>query len=109
MRGVSLIIIRLLYKFMSIYLVTWDLNNEKANYNTARAQFIARLDDYESIKDPGLDSVRFVSTNWSADEVSIDLRKKLDDNDKIIVVKLTNGNHQGWLSKKVWEWIDALI
>lgn len=94
---------------MSVYLVTWDLNKEKSNYNQARANLISRLNDYESKKDPGLDSVYFVSTNWSANEVSDDLRKKLDDNDRLIVTKLVSGNHQGWLSEEVWDWINARI
>jgi len=94
---------------MSVYLVTWDLNKEKSNYNQARANLISRLGDYENKKDPGLDSVYFVSTNWSADEVSDDLRKKLDDNDRLIVTKLVSGNHQGWLSKETWDWINARL
>jgi len=90
---------------MAVYLVTWDLNKEKSGYANARANFLARLDDYDNEKDSGLDSVRFVSTDWSADEISEDLRKKLDKNDRLIITKLINGNHQGWLSEKVWDWI----
>jgi hypothetical protein len=56
-----------------------------------------------------LDSVRFVSTNLTADQLSDDLRKKLDSNDRIIVTKLVAGNHQGWLDKTVWDWIDARL
>ena len=95
-------------KYM-VYLITWDLNREKPNYATARANFIARLNEYESIKDAGLDSVRFVSTNWIARKVSDDLRKNLDDNDRIMVTKLVSGNHQGWLDEKVWDWINARL
>ena len=94
---------------MAVYLVTWDLNQEKPNYAEARRQFIAHLDRYENKKDPGLDSVRFVTTTSSADQVSTDLRTKLDDNDRIIVTKLVSGNHQGWLDKTVWDWINARL
>lgn len=94
---------------MSVYLVTWDLNREKPNYVAARAAFIAHLERYEHIKDPGLDSVRFLSTSWTAEQVSQDLRLKLDTNDKIIVTKLASGSHQGWLAKSVWDWINARI
>jgi hypothetical protein len=94
---------------MAVYLVTWDLNKEKPNYAEARKQFIAHLERYENKKDSGLDSVRFVSTQLSADQLSDDLRKKLDDNDRIIVTKLISGNHQGWLGKDVWEWINARL
>ena len=52
---------------MAVYLVTWDLNKEKPNYAEARKQFIAHVERYENKKDAGLDSVRFVSTNLTAD------------------------------------------
>lgn len=96
-------------KHMSVYLVTWDLNKEQPNYAAARTQFLAHLDRHEHIKDPGLDSVRFVSTNWTAEQLSADLRIRLDDNDRLVVTQLTSGTHQGWLSKVVWSWIDARL
>jgi hypothetical protein len=55
---------------MAVYLVTWDLNKEKPNYAEARKQFIAHLERYEKTKDAGLDSVRFVSTSWTAEQVN---------------------------------------
>lgn len=55
---------------MSVYLVTWDLNKEKPNYAAARQKFLGRLDQYENTKDPDLDSVRFVSTTWTASQIS---------------------------------------
>jgi hypothetical protein len=94
---------------MAVYLVTWDLNKEKPNYAEARKQFLAHLERYENKNDPGLDSVRFVSTNSSADQISTDLRTKLDNNDRLVVTKLVAGNHQGWLSKDVWDWISARL
>jgi hypothetical protein len=92
---------------MAVHLVTWDLNREKPHYAQARATFIAQLGKFEHMKDPGLDSVWFVSTPWSAEQVSDFLRKALDDNDRIIVTQLHSGSHQGWLAKAVWDWIDA--
>jgi hypothetical protein len=94
---------------MAVYLVTWDLNKEKPNYAEARKQFIAHLERYENKKDAGLDSVRFVSANLSAEQLSEDLRKKLDDNDRIIVTKLMSGSYYGWLSQDVWDWINARL
>ena len=94
---------------MAVYLVTWDLNKEKPNYSAARTEFIKHLERYENKKDPGLDSVRFVSTNWTANEIDKDLREKLDSNDRLFVTKLISGNHQGWLAKDVWEWINARL
>ena len=90
-----------------IYLVTWDLNKEKPNYASARANFLARLDQYPNIKDSGLDSVRFLSTTWTAEQVYDDLKVKLDGNDKIIVVSLSGASYYGYLNKGVWEFIDS--
>lgn len=94
---------------MAVYLVTWDLNREKPNYAEARRVFIQRLGRYENTKDPGLDSVRFISTGSSAEQVSEDLRQRLDNNDKIIVTKLRIGEYFGWLNENVWQWIAARL
>ena len=91
---------------MAVFLVTWDLNQEKLNYGEARVAFIKHLEAYENAKDGGLDSVRFISTTNTADQVSTYLRQKVDDNDRLIVTKLNNGAHQGWLSKATWDWIN---
>lgn len=94
---------------MSVYVVTWDLNREKPNYAQARAAFLKHLEAYENTRDSNLDSVRFISTRSSADQVDSYLRQKLDDNDRIIVAQLVRGGHQGWLNKDVWDWINQRL
>lgn len=94
---------------MAVYLVTWDLNKEKTNYAAARAEFIKNLEEFENTKDNGLDSVRFISTDWGVGKISDDLRTEMDDNDTIFVTKLDRGNHQGWFSEKTWDWINARL
>jgi hypothetical protein len=94
---------------MSIYLVTWDLNREKANYAAARQTLVGHLAQYDHIKDPGLDSVWFISSSASADALDADIRTRMDTNDRLLVTKLVKGQHQGWLSKNVWDWINARI
>ena len=94
---------------MPVYLVTWDLNRAKPNYTTARANFIANIESFQNIKDPDLDSVRFIHTDWSADQVDEDLRTRLDGNDRLFVTKLIRGGHQGWLNQNVWDWINARL
>jgi hypothetical protein len=94
---------------MAVYLVTWDLNKQKSNYNQARQNLIDHLSRYEHIKDQGLDSVWFISTTASADAIDADIRTRMDDNDRLIVTKLVSGQHQGWLSKNVWDWINARL
>jgi hypothetical protein len=94
---------------MSVYLVTWDLNKQKANYNQARQNLISHLSRYEHTKDPGLDSVWFISSASSAETLSAEILKHTDDNDRLIVTKLSSGTHQGILLKSVWDWINARI
>lgn len=94
---------------MAVYLVTWDLNKEKPNYSTARAILISRLSQYEHMKDPGLDSVWFLSTDLIAQQIDEDLRKRIDNNDRLFVTKLISGGHQGWLAKATWDWINARL
>lgn len=94
---------------MSVYLVTWDLNNEKPNYAQARQSLISHLMQYQHIKDPGLDSVWFISTDRSADQLDIDIRTRLDGNDRLVVTKLVTGQYQGWLNPNIWTWISARI
>lgn len=92
---------------MAVYVVTWDLNKEKPNYNAARAAFIKHLEAYENTKDAGLDSVRFISTTDTASDIKDYLRQKMDDNDRLFVSRLRKGERDGWLAKIVWEWISA--
>ena len=94
---------------MGAYLVTWDLNRHKANYAQARQNLVDHLSRYPHIKDEGLDSVWFLQSSGTADALSDDIRTKMDEKDRLIVTKLVNGQHQGWLSQAVWDWINARI
>lgn len=91
---------------MAVFVVTWNINREKSNYNSARAEFVKLLDTYSNVSDPGLESVRWIETDKSASDISQHLRTKLDDNDRIFISKVSPGARAGWLSKTVWDWID---
>lgn len=94
---------------MAVYMVTWNLNKERGNYAQARQAFIQHLDRHQNISDLGLESVRWLASSATANQISDDLRLKLDADDHIFVTKLNNGEHQGWLSTNVWEWINARL
>ncbi|MDG9928001.1 MULTISPECIES: hypothetical protein [unclassified Pseudomonas] len=94
---------------MAVYVVTWNLNKERSNYDTARREFIKHLERYDNTKDSGLESVRWVSSARSVGEVEADLRTKLDANDRIFVSQVSHNNHQGWLDRQVWDWINARL
>jgi hypothetical protein len=94
---------------MSVFVVSWNLNKEKSNYNAARAAFITHLQRYPFIRDPQLETVWFLQSAATAASVDIDLRVKLDDDDRLVVSKMNRGEHAGWLNKDVWAWIEARL
>ncbi|MGA9580811.1 MAG: hypothetical protein WBR13_02445 [Allosphingosinicella sp.] len=94
---------------MNVHLVVWVMSEEKPDYDSAWAAFVEHLDRYESVGDPDLESIRFVSTDLSAGQVTADLRSKLDDSDKLVVAQVREGSYCGWLSKNVWEWTEARV
>ena len=94
---------------MAVYLVTWDINRAGAGYSEARAAFISHLQTYPHKKDGGLDSVWFISTDQTANQIDAYLRQRLDNNDRLIVTRIRSGEHQGWLDPEVWKWIEARL
>ncbi|WP_426181094.1 hypothetical protein [Pseudomonas sp. TWRC1-2] len=96
---------------MSVFMVTWSLNKEHGSYayNQARAALIEHLDRYQNVTDHGLESVRWVSSSATAEQVCVDLRSRLDPNDRLFVTQVIAGAHQGWLDKAVWDWINARL
>lgn len=92
---------------MAVYVVTWNLNLERSNYAQARQAFVQHLERYQNVKDLGLETVRWISTTETADQIDADLRQKLDSNDRLFVSRLNTGQYQGWLSKEIWDWINA--
>ncbi|MEF9419886.1 MULTISPECIES: hypothetical protein [Xanthomonas] len=91
---------------MAVYVVTWNLNKERSNYDAARRQFIEHLERHPNVQDRGLESVRWVESAGSALALRDDLRQKLDNNDRIFVSKLSAGQNDGWLNEDVWDWIN---
>lgn len=94
---------------MNVHLVVWVMSEEQPDYDAAWAAFVAHLDRYESVGDPDLESIRFVSTPLSAGQVTADLRSKLADADKLVVAQVMEGTYCGWLSKDVWAWTEARV
>lgn len=85
---------------MSVYLISYDLKVPGKDYN----------DLYKEIKSLGdwchlLESEWFVDTTQTADEIKTTLRKKMDNNDLILVNKM-NKDYSGWLSQTVLDWLD---
>lgn len=89
---------------MAVYLVTWNLNKEP-NYAKARADFIKVLDSYATIRDRNLETVRFVHTQETAEQLAKNLNVPLDKNDTLIVSRMRAGEYFGWFAPQIWEWI----
>lgn len=94
---------------MAVFVVTWNLNQEKSNYANARAAFFKHLERYPNIGESGLDTVRWIQSNLTAQQISDDLRTKMDTNDRIFVSKLATGGYAGWLNKATWQWIEPKV
>jgi hypothetical protein len=94
---------------MAVYLVTWNINNARTNYAAARAAFVAELDTYETIRDTGLETVRWVATNASATELNDRLKTKLDTNDRLFITQVMGSNMNGLVESDIWDWIYARV
>ena len=94
---------------MAVYMVTWNLNQERQNYAAARAAFIAQVESYEHTRDRGLETVRFISTTSTPTQISDYLRLKLDKNDRLFVTRVRKGENAGWLEQDVWTWVNSRL
>lgn len=47
---------------MAVFVVTWNLNQERASYDQARRAFVTHLERHTNLADSGLESVRWIST-----------------------------------------------
>lgn len=90
---------------MSVFVVTWNLNREGAGYDRKRAALMAAFDAYDCIGDRGLESVRFVSSAQTVQQLGDQLRSRLDGNDRLFVSRLHRGCHWGSLTPEVWTWL----
>ena len=83
---------------MSIYLVTYDLNNPGQNYPSV-TDAIKKYDYFHLMQ-----SVWLVHTSETAAQVGDKIWKSMDGNDKIYVVELT-ANRFGRFSTEAVNWI----
>lgn len=95
---------------MAVFVVTWNLNREpKRDYNLARKNFLEQLEKLANVADPDLESVRWVETRKTANELDHFLREKMDDNDGLFVSRLRADEYGGWLADEVVKWIAAKV
>lgn len=88
---------------MTVYCVSYDLNKSGQNYNAL----------YEELKKSSnwchpMDSTWLIVTSETAEQLRDRLRKHMDDNDTLLVIKSIRP-YSGWLTKEVWDWLDKNI
>lgn len=93
-----------LYNEKMIYIISYDLKNPGQDYTSL----------YEAIKSCGdwqhpLESMWFLSTNSSADNIYNIIKPCLDNNDLLFISELNVKNRQGWMAKSCWDWINSHI
>jgi hypothetical protein len=94
---------------LGVYLVTWKLKTERADYEAVRDAFVERLHKYWYIHDEEFESVYFIETPLPAGQVNADLHQGLDPDDKIVVAQVLDGTYCGWLPQPVWDWIEERL
>ena len=84
-----------------VYLISYDLNKTGQDYNSL----------YEAIKNSStgvwfhyLDSTWIIKSYLSIQQVSDNIKSKMDDNDSLLVIEVKN-NYYGWLPKDAWEYL----
>lgn len=86
---------------MRYILISYDLKQPERNYSEL----------YDAIKSLGewkhpMESVWVVKleTDIKLNQIRERLREKMDDNDSIFVVDVTNSPYSGWMSSSFWKW-----
>lgn len=88
-----------------IFLISYDLRKPGQNYTPL----------YEAIKAYGdwqhpMESLWAVFTDMDANSIFENLRRNIDENDSLLIVSMDeNCNHQGWLPKSFWEWVNQRL
>lgn len=90
---------------MAVFVVTWNLNQERASYDQARRAFVTHLERHTHHADSGLESVRWISTSWTAEQLYNDLAQKIDGNDRLFISKVAAGDYSGFLEQATIDWL----
>lgn len=89
---------------MSILLVTYDLKKPGADYNGL----------YEVLKTAPswyhiMESCWLLYTTETPSQWFEKVRSKIDQNDNIFIVDISNKSRQGWMNKAAWDWLNSHI
>lgn len=85
-----------------LYLITYDLHEPEKNY-TALQNLIQSLGEANHC----LGSVWLLQTRIGVNEVQSEVRKVIDENDRVIITEMTGMPRNGWMNRDVWAWVRA--
>ena len=88
-----------------VYIVTYDLNKPFKAYDS----LYSSLKAYSYAKDPGLDSVWFIETQLTPEQIFNSLAGSIDKNDRVFISRIRLDENYGWLSPEVWNWLEPRI
>lgn len=88
------------------YLVTYDLDNPGQRYKDFQKALIENVSN--GIWCHYLESTYLLQSDSTPDKILSALKPYLDGNDKVFITEMVN-NHQGWLDKDQWEYINNHI
>lgn len=85
---------------MNTLIISYDLKSEDSNYE--------RL--YEKLKESKgwwhyLDSFWIIITEKSVTEWTNVIKNSIKPEDNFIIIEVNDGNTNGWLPQKAWDWI----
>jgi hypothetical protein len=83
-----------------VYLITYDLRQPGRNY----ADLFVAIKNISGLWAHPLESVWLVDTNLSANDISNQLKPRLDGNDLIFITALGR-DYQGILLPVFWDWL----
>jgi hypothetical protein len=86
-----------------VYLVSYDLHAPRREYDGLIGELKSRKGWWHH-----LDSVWLIATDETADQLYRRLRRHIDDDDEILVMRVCNDS-QGWLPGRAWKWINAHV
>jgi len=71
-----------------------------------------KIDKLKPTFDHAIDWFKYTSTCWivwtssSAEKWYERLRPHIKDEDSMFIIGINHGEHQGWMSKSFWEWLN---
>lgn len=84
---------------MFVYCVSYDLGNEKQDYEGLQAELKRSSSWWHHLK-----STWLVATPESADQLYLRIRPYINEEESVLIIRVTS-EKSGWLPKKAWDWI----